>query len=227
MNEKGIGAWIRENGALKAASRLILIVGVVVALVLTGFGFVDMLKARSVDEYEATQKKIVSEQKKEAKKLKAAAEKEAKANAAPGEEIPKIEIDYTTIEVNVPAVKKPLEDYFPGFITGYLGWIFISLVSGVALSTFVGNLKDMYLSLKKAGPYRILAGVAFWVGVIIAAVIACFGIAHILEMEKCIFQEVLMTLVKNYLVWSLLAVVVGFVVKRVILMISYTIPAQN
>lgn len=230
MNEKGIAGirvWIQENGMLKFISRLILVAGVAVALVLAGFGFADMLKTRSVEEYEATQKKIVSEQKKEAKKLKAAAEKEAKAKAAAGEEVPPVaDIDYTTIEVNVAPVKKPLEDYFSGFITGYLGWIFVSLVSGVAISTFVGNLKDMYHSLKAAGPYRIAGGAAFWASVIAAAVIAAFGIAHILEMEKVIFREVAMVMLKNYLVWSLLALVVGFVLKRVLIMADRTARAQ-
>lgn len=231
-----IKLWIQENGMLKAASRLIMVAGVVVALILAGFGVADMLKVRAAEEVAATEKKIVSEQKKEAKKLKAAAEKEAKANAAEGEEIPKIEIDYTTIEVQVDPVKYPLENYFSNFITGYLGWIFVSVVSGVALSSVVGSLKDMYLALKKAGPWRVTAGAIFWLSVVVAAVVAVMGIAYILEMDKTTMSAVLAErglnyvpmsmvlseLAKKYLVWSLASVVIGFVLKKVIVMVGRT-----
>lgn len=213
MKKASFCARFTEGGILKMISRAVLTISIIVALVFAGIGLSDILSTREADEAAATAKKITTAQEKEYKALQKAAEKDGTEMTVS---------DPSEIEVEVEPVVYNLGDYFGAYFGGYLIWSLVSIAAGVALSIFISRLNEIAAALKKAGPRRVIAGFCFWVGTIVAAVFAVLGIVHVLLINKSTLPAIGEILMKEYLVWAVLAFGVGLALHWLILNLGRT-----
>ena len=208
-----IGRWYTNGGGIKMLGRTVLLIGIILALGFAAVGYDDMVRTCEADEIIKNEANVKKAQERAYKQLV----KDAKKAEKNGETPPEIPEDASMIEVEVKHLENDLMDYVGDYITNYILWGILSLAAGVGLNWFFGNVQDMIAALKKAGSYRVTAGAFFWCGVVVAVVIAAFGVVEIMAIKKSTLAEVGDVLLKKYIIWSIAAIGVGYGIQRLML----------
>lgn len=206
--------WLLAGGFMKTFGRIITIIGIIVALVITGIGVADMYSAAGVQQQEKYDKAYAKQQ----SKVYKAMEKENKAAEKEGKEPPHVlPADASELVVEIDPVPLSLDDHIGPFITEYFVWAVLALAAGVALGWVIGSLPEWIAAMKDAGPVRVTAGAFFWAGVLVAAGFLLAGLWEILQINKSTLPEVGKILLEKYLIWSVAALGCGFGIKLLIL----------
>ncbi|MBR3765136.1 MAG: hypothetical protein IKK57_11390 [Clostridia bacterium] len=201
---------------MKTIGRVIMLVGIIAALVITGFGVVDMYKAAAADREVAYEKAYVKQQKKEYKAAKKANDDAEKA----GEELPYPNLPATQEEwevVELPVVKLSFDDHIGPFITGFVSWAILVLAGSIFIGWCIGSIPAWIAGMKAAGPVRVIAGAIFWAGVVIAVCFVGAGLLRILKINKSTLPEVGKILFEEYAVYGVIAIGSGFAIRWFIL----------
>lgn len=207
--------WLVAGGTMKCIGRVITLIGVIVALVITGIGVVEMYKAAEADRVVAYEKAYVKQQKKEYKAKQKENEAAIKAGQEPPHVLPENVEDYEVEEL--PVVKLSLDDHVGPFITQYLVWAIAALAGGVLVGWVIGSIPAWIAAMKTAGPVRCIAEALFWAGVVVAAGFLLAGLLEILAIKKSTLPEVGKILMEKYLFWSVAALGCGLGMKTLIL----------
>lgn len=206
--------WLTTGGVMKTIGRVITLVGIIVALVMTGIGAVDMYKEADAARDVAYEKAYVKQQKKEYKAAqKANTTAEKNGEALPYPDLPATQEEWEVVEL--PVVKLSFDDHIGGFITGYVGWAVLVLLAGVFLGWCVGSVPEWIAGMKAAGPVRVIAGAFFWAGVVVAACFVGAGLLRILKINKSTLPEVGKILFDEYVIWAVAAVGCGYGIQQI------------
>ena len=206
--------WLTTGGVMKAIGRVITLVGIIVALAVTGVGVVDMYKEAEAARDVAYEKAYVKQQKKEYKAAqKANTEAEKNGEALPYPDLPATQEEWEVVEL--PVVKLNFDDHIGGFITGYVGWAVLALIAGIFLGWCIGSIPEWIVSMKAAGPVRVIAGAFFWGGVVVAACFVGAGLWKILKINKSTLPEVGKILFDGYVFWAVAALGCGFGIQQI------------
>lgn len=207
------GKWFTNGGVLKMIGRAFLLLGIAAAIALAAVGYVDMVQTRDAEQIAKYEANVVKAQQREYDNLVKAAKKAEKNGEVP----PEIPEDPSLIEVEVKPVVYSLSDYLSDFITKYVLWAVLSIAAGVGLNGLFGNVMGWITALKKAGRRKVIAGAILWAGILVAAIIAAIGVVEIMAIKKSTLGEVGSQLMKNHIVWSVVAVGCGLSIQQLIL----------
>lgn len=211
-------AWYLTGGVMKTIGRTLTIIGIIVALVFTSIGVVDMYTKAEAQREEKYATAYEKAQKNELKALQKAAKEAEKA----GLEVPEVPESHEGLEVVIEPVALPMDDQVSGFLTTHLLRAIIALVAGVGLGWIVSSIPAWIVALKAAGPRRVIAGAFFWLGAVIAVVFLLLGLVRILGINKSTLPEVGKILFEEYLIWSVIALGSGIAIRWMILKLDET-----
>ena len=213
-----IRRWYTDGGVLKMIGRTFLLIGIIIALAFASVGYVNMLNTRSADQAAKYEENVKKAQDRAYKQLV----KDAKTAEKNGEVPPEIPEDASMIEVEV----KPVELDLTNYLSEYLATDFIravaALVAGIALCWFFCNVERMYRTLVTTELRRLVAEAIFWIGALIALVIAAQGVMRIMGITKSTLAQVGEVLMKEYIVWSVVALGSGIALRWLILNLGRT-----
>ncbi len=207
--------WLLAGGVMKTIGRVITLVGIIVALVITAIGVVEMYQAAEADRQVAFDKAYVKQQKKEYKAKQKENDAAIKEGKEPPHVLPENQEDYVVEEV--PVVKLSLDDHIGPFLTKYFVWAVVALAAGVFIGWVIGNIPLWLAAMKAAGPVAVIAGALFWLGAVIAACFLLAGLWEILQINKSTLPEVGKILMEKYAIWSVIALGLGIALRWLIL----------
>ncbi len=218
-NTDKVTAWFAQGGVMKKIGRTLTVLGVIVAIVFAAMGVVNMYE----DATEAQQLKYYKKYIKQQDKEFTALEKAARAAEKAGEPAPDMPEDASGIVTAVEPVELSLDDHITGFITGCFFHALIALVAGIGSGWIVSNVVDWFKALVKAGPRRVIAGVCFWIGALVAVYFLAIGLIRILQIEKSTLPAVGEILMSEYVIWSVVALGIGVALRWMILKLPSTV----
>ena len=207
--------WLLAGGVMQTIGRSVTLLGIIVALVLTSIGVVNMYQDAAADREVAYEKAYTKQQSKEYKAKTKENDKAVKAGEEPPHVLPENVEDY--VPDALPEVKLSLDDHIGPFITNWLVWAIAALAGGILLGWIISNVLGWFAAMKAAGPVRVTAGVFLWAGLLIAAGFLIAGVLEILQINKSTLPEVGKILMENYLVWSVVAAGSGYAISWMIL----------
>ncbi len=227
-----LGAWYLSGGVMKIIGRTITILGIIAALVILTIGAVNMFDAAEMERQEAydtayakAQKKEYKRLTKEAEALAKAAEEAAQADpAAPTPTPMPLPASAEEVVVTIEPVPLSLEKHWGPFFAEYVIWAVAVAVLSSVLGWALASLPEWIAAMKAAGPQRVTAGTFLWAGIVAAAVLSVMGLWKILQITNSTLPEVTKILMKDYVVWAVIAVGAGAAIRWLIL---YLLPTQR